>query len=173
MDKDDEIWKQFTSNIKPLSKAKQKTPSAPKEHTLKTERKSAPLIKESPSPQYKGAAEVASPLVVDGSSGLDGASLRRLKSGQIEIEATLDLHGFTLDHAYEVLVSFIQRAYERKQKHILVITGKGKENKGSIRSNISSWLNSPALRAKVIAARFAHIKHGGAGALYVVLKKKR
>lgn len=102
---------------------------------------------------------------------------RRLKN--ITIQAEIDLHGMTQKQAYEALLNFISRCYHQEKRVLLVITGKGKfrssenESVGILRQEVPRWLNQPPLRPMIIEYAEATQKHGGAGALYVFLRKQR
>jgi DNA-nicking Smr family endonuclease len=121
--------------------------------------------------------------------GVDGATAERLKRGKVEPDATLDLHGLTQAQAHGRLVSFVRRAHEHAYRCILVVTGKGaprpareeaagfampeRSNAGVLRLMVPRWLEEDALRALVVGVQGAHQRHGGAGAIYVYLRRKR
>lgn len=121
--------------------------------------------------------------------GMDGATAERLKRGKVEPDATLDLHGMTQAQAHGRLVSFVRRAHEHGFRCILVVTGKGapraardepaafvmpeRSNAGVLRVMVPRWLEEDALRSLVVGVQGAHQRHGGAGAIYVYLRRKR
>lgn len=88
-------------------------------------------------------------------------------------EARLDLHGLDQDRARAVLESFVLRAVDDGYRACLVITGKGSRGEGVLRRYVPEWLSAPPLRAVVAGVSEAARQHGGAGALYVALKRKR
>jgi DNA-nicking Smr family endonuclease len=92
-----------------------------------------------------------------------------LRRGRLEPESRLDLHGLTRDSAYRALLGFLLRGQAQGQKLVLVITGKG----GVLRSQLPLWLGQSDMRALVGGINQAHVKHGGAGAFYVLLKRHR
>jgi DNA-nicking Smr family endonuclease len=102
---------------------------------------------------------------------LDRRSAQRLKRGQTAIEARLDLHGMTQAEAHRALLAFIARARGDGLRAVLVITGKGGE--GVLRASVPRWLAEPRVRAMILAIEEAQPRHGGAGAKYVLLRKKR
>lgn len=112
-------------------------------------------------------------LAAGATAGLDKRSALRLKRGQYPIEAKLDLHGMTEGEAHGVLVSFLRAAYERERRCVLVVTGKGRGGEGILRRALPRWLNAPELRPLVLAFAQAQAKHGGAGAFYLLLKRRR
>jgi DNA-nicking Smr family endonuclease len=98
---------------------------------------------------------------------------RRLSLGREAIGGRLDLHGFTQDGARAALTEFILNAVARGERGVLVITGKGALSDGVLRRRTPEWLAEPPLRPVVAGISEAHRRHGGAGALYVALKRQR
>ena len=115
------------------------------------------------------------PLVAGRAAGLDKRTALRLKRGQLEIEATLDLHRHTQAEARAALDGFVAGNRARGLRCVLVITGKGRvsEDGGVLRAMVPRWLDQPPNRARIVAIAPAQPKHGGAGALYVLLRRKR
>src|SRR5579863_6684922 len=101
----------------------------------------------------------------------------QLSKGKKEIEARLDLHGMTQARAHRALSGFLHRAHGDGLTFVLVITGKGKvgaeSERGVLRRQVPEWLSHPELRALVVGFEEAHIGHGGAGALYVRIRRSR
>lgn len=113
---------------------------------------------------------------------MDHAAHRRMVRGKLKPEARIDLHGMTLGQAHPVLIRFIIDAYDDGKRLVLVITGKGKDRdegdpipirRGVLRHQVPGWLHAPPLGAMVLDIREAHQRHGGGGAYYVYLKKRR
>ena len=102
---------------------------------------------------------------------LSKKKIKDFNKGNIFIENKLDLHGFNLDEARNLLENFINQSIKNKNRVILVITGKGKEGEDTIKNNILSWLNSKDLRNKILAVNYASRKHGGTGAIYILFRK--
>jgi DNA-nicking Smr family endonuclease len=100
-----------------------------------------------------------------------------LSRGLAQPDFTLDLHGHNLATAYALLDSRLARAIADGARLLLLITGKpraaGSEKRGAIRSAVGDWLAASRHAADIAAVRNAHPRHGGAGALYIVLRKKR
>ena len=109
------------------------------------------------------------------SAGVDKRLAERLKRGQLAIESVLDLHGQTQDEAHRQLDAFLAAAAHAGRRCVLVITGKGawREAAGVLREMVPRWLNEAPNRARVLAIAHAQPRHGGAGALYVLLKRRR
>jgi DNA-nicking Smr family endonuclease len=103
--------------------------------------------------------------------GIDRRNAQRLKRGQMVIEARLDLHGLTQSEAHGALQRFVARSHDQGRRALLIITGKGHE--GVLRRAVPRWLDEPALRPLVLAREEAQPRHGGEGALYVLLRRRR
>jgi DNA-nicking Smr family endonuclease len=117
---------------------------------------------------------VAAPTPAAPGPGLDRRSAQRLKRGQMAIEARLDLHGMTQAEAHDALQRFIARAQEGGRRAVLIVTGKGgRDGAGVLRRAVPRWLAEAGCRARVLAVEEARPMHGGAGALYVLLRRKR
>lgn len=107
-------------------------------------------------------------------SGLDGKRAERLRRGQLPIEARIDLHGLTLDLAHAALGGFLVQARTRGHRCVLVITGKGGPGRESaLKRLVPRWLAEPPFGAMIADRAPAQPRHGGEGALYVYLRRKR
>src|SRR6185436_9447888 len=111
------------------------------------------------------------PPPLDTFAGLDRASAERLKRGRYPVEARLDLHGMTQAEAHRALNGFVAGSRALGRRVVLVITGHGRISGGVLKTAVPRWLNEPELRRHVLAASPARPQHGGAGALYVLLRK--
>lgn len=105
---------------------------------------------------------------------------RKLVRGVKAIDARIDLHGLTQHQAHDRLRGFLHQAQARSHKVVLVITGKGSgdaraymDERGVLRRMVPQWLSMPDMRAVVLGYEEAHANHGGAGALYVRIRKRR
>ena len=100
-----------------------------------------------------------------------------LSKGKKEIEARLDLHGMTQARAHRALTGFLHRAHGDGLTFVLIITGKGKigaeSERGVLRRQVPEWLSEPKFRMLVVGFEEAHVGHGGAGALYVRIRRSR
>jgi DNA-nicking Smr family endonuclease len=123
----------------------------------------------------------ASPRPLD-RGGLDGSWDRKLGQGVVSPDFTLDLHGHTLDSAHARLEHGITQATAQGARVLLLITGKPRpadeltargSRRGAIRAKVLDWLAAGSHASKIAAVRPAHPRHGGAGALYIVLKRGR
>lgn len=106
--------------------------------------------------------------------GLDKGTAGRLAKGMMAIDAVIDLHGLTQPVAHAALSRFIAGSADLGRRCVLVITGKGsREGAGILRAEVPRWLTEPALKGLILAFTPAQPKHGGGGALYVLLKRRR
>jgi DNA-nicking Smr family endonuclease len=106
---------------------------------------------------------------------LDEPTLDKLSKGRLPIEGRVDLHGMTQEEAYSLLYSFLHRAHAGGVRYVLVITGKGSSSGGDgvLRRSVPAWLSTPAFRHLVSSHDHAARHHGGAGALYIRLRRSR
>jgi DNA-nicking Smr family endonuclease len=106
--------------------------------------------------------------------GIDRRTLQRLKRGLVSIDARLDLHGMTQEEAHRHLTLFLAHHQRQGARCILVITGIGERTTGgTLRRMTPRWLAEPSNAARVIAYSPAQKRHGGEGALYVLLRRLR
>jgi DNA-nicking Smr family endonuclease len=161
--------------IKPLRKSSAKSlveskddqkPIAAHPQKLKPQVRAAPLPERAPTP-------VMPPL-----SAIDRRTRQKIARGRVEIDARLDLHGMKQSEARERLSAFLHRAQVRGKSLVLVITGKGTAapegaERGVLRRAVPLWLALPEFRALVIGFEEAAPAHGGAGALYVRIRRNR
>jgi DNA-nicking Smr family endonuclease len=104
---------------------------------------------------------------------LDRRTWLRLKRGRVDVEQRLDLHGQTQAQAHGRLQVFLAEAAAGGCRCVLIVTGKGLETGGTLRHMVPRWLNEEPNRARVVAFTPAQPRDGGAGALYVLLRRRR
>jgi DNA-nicking Smr family endonuclease len=112
--------------------------------------------------------------------GLDASWDRKLGKGIISPDFTLDLHGHSLDAAWSRLEHGLTLAHAQGARVVLVVTGRprpvdrgtGQSQRGVIRAKLLDWLAAGSHASKIAAVRGAHPRHGGAGAVYVVLRRR-
>jgi len=103
----------------------------------------------------------------------DLSGQRRIRRGQNDIDARLDLHGHTQDTAHRELMDFLLRQAALQARCVLVITGKGRLGTGILRARLFDWIADPSLRPVIAGYAAAHPRHGGAGATYIFLRPRR
>ena len=107
-------------------------------------------------------------------SKINSRMLKSIKKGNYKIDKTLDLHGYSREQAYNELINFLNNACKQKYRMVLIITGKGSHSPGKqaiLKNSIMDWLKIYSLNGKFLYINYAHPKHGGDGAVYVILKK--
>lgn len=143
--------------------------------------KAAALLSEPEPPPPPGEpAKVAEPplRVVTPDTGrqhaFDQPTRRKLARGRLPVEAKIDLHGLTQSEAHGFLLSFLHAAHGRGLRYVLVVTGKGASfgSDGVLRRAVPTWLATPSFRVIVAGYDEAARNHGGAGALYVRLRRQ-
>ena len=108
--------------------------------------------------------------------GLDPRLVRRLREGEFSYQSHLDLHGMTAPEARVAVDHFLTRAYERGHRCVLIIHGRGLNSHGQnpvLKTQLSSWLSHGAHARLVLAFTSSRVCDGGAGALYVLLRRER
>jgi DNA-nicking Smr family endonuclease len=107
--------------------------------------------------------------------GIDRRTAERLRKGEMAIERRIDLHGMTQDHAHATLDRFIATAWGDGKRMLLVITGKGSIGSGGgiLRRSVPRWLAAGDHAVRVLRIETAQPRHGGDGALYVLLRRQR
>lgn len=153
-----ELWRRAMAEAEPLPE----TPATTAARALETAIRRAPQAQHTPT-----ALDPQRPI------GLDRRSWLRLKRGQVTIEETVDLHGLTQEQAHQRLTLFLAEAQRDGLRCVLVVTGKGLLHGGVLRHMVPRWLNEGANRPRVLAFAPAQPKHGGAGALYLLIRRKR
>jgi|SRR3954468_11103225 len=176
-DDDEALWHTVTRSIMPLKRRRVRRSEpeslrASAKLQLKQPIKLTPKSSTSPRVLAAPAPKAPPPLMP-----IDRRLKQRLARGQIDIDGRIDLHGRTLNEAHAALLRFLHRAQGEGARTVLVITGKGgpdpERGRGVLRRQVPLWLTLPDLRAYVLAVEEAHIAHGGAGALYVRLRRGR
>jgi DNA-nicking Smr family endonuclease len=108
---------------------------------------------------------------------IDRRARQKLARGHMPIEAAIDLHGMRQQEAHHALHGFLSRAQRDGAKIVLVVTGKGESHPaegletGVLRRSVPLWLRAPEWRSLVVGFEEASRPHGGAGALYVRLRR--
>lgn len=125
------------------------------------------LPREQPATQHRSALAP----IAQAPSAPDRGAEKRIRRGRVEIEATLDLHGHTQATGRAAVARFLQEARARDYGAVIVVTGIGSGGAGVLRRQLPEWLNEPETRPLIAGYARAHRRHGGAGALYVFLKR--
>ncbi len=169
-----DLWRRATEDTAPL-RGRSRPPIDRGDRPPVKIKRSAPEIKPPPVETERRAIDLPS-LKHDRMPGLDKRSVARLRRGQYEIDGRADLHGMTQQEAHRRLDGFIAGAHAAGDRCVLVITGKGLRPDGStgiLRQMVPRWLNESPNRSRILAFTHAQPKHGGQGALYVLLRRRR
>lgn len=107
--------------------------------------------------------------------GIDRAHLDRLKRGRVPVEREIDLHGLRQDEAGREVRVELREAFEMAERCVLIIHGRGAhaETGPVLKEALLGWLCEPPLDRLVMAFASAAPEHGGTGATYVLLRRKR
>lgn len=179
-----EVWARVARTVTPLEKRKPipVVPTAPAERSgissppIPTSKK----VKGRVPPPLPPKPQLARPKG-ETQLHLDGSWEKRIAKGTLVPDFSLDLHGSTLDSAYHRLMHGLGQAKAMGARVVLVVTGKPRpvdamdrgERRGAIRAKINDWLAASEHASDIVAIRGAHRRHGGQGAIYVVLKRRR
>jgi DNA-nicking Smr family endonuclease len=163
------LWSMVIDTVEPRpGRAAPKPPAEPPKPAAASGR---------PAPAKLAVASIPRPLQRArpeiGLAGIEPNRARRIALGREAFGGRLDLHGYGQDAAKATLERFVLRAHDDGARAVLVITGKGLGGDGILRRRVPEWLASPPLRSVVAGVSEAQARHGGHGALYVALKKRR
>ena len=139
--------------------------------SLKKSTKKEKIIKDIKINKSKKRSRKLNDLKLGQGVAISKKNYRNLSKGNVNIDDKLDLHGYRELEANNLLEEFINNSFENGKRLLLVITGKGQKGEGVIKKNIINWLNAKNIRNKILAVNHASNKHGGSGALYILLRK--
>lgn len=176
-------WAHLAASVKPLPGNKRPSPPAKREGEQPKvgggTAAAAPSAKPKPAPKPRRTPPAPPPPpAIPGA--LDSHWERRMKGGRLDPDLTLDLHGHTLDTAYDRIMAGLDQARMMDARVVLVIAGRERlvdpadrmERRGAIRAKLLDWLAASRHAGTIAAVRRAHIRHGGEGALYLILKRR-
>jgi DNA-nicking Smr family endonuclease len=178
MVKDLDLFRAAMADVVPLKgrRRARRSPVRPKTKPLSTEPPSTASPRGS-SPSSRRAARAASS--PDDDFSFDRDVDRALSRGRRSPEATLDLHGMTLAAAERAVARFLEEAVALDLRVVLIVTGKGLRQEGGrvlgglIRAEFPGWLRRPENWGRVRGMKSAHPRHGGPGAFYILLRRRR
>jgi DNA-nicking Smr family endonuclease len=166
------LWSEVIRSVSPLRR--QPLPADPELPTAPGKTKLKPKPSRASPRSAPPAARPTAPF-----EQFDRRLKQRLARGTEAIDARVDLHGKTQGEAYAALLSFLRRAQSDGVKFVLVITGKGGSagedgsERGVLKRQVPQWLRLPEFRRYVLGFEDAHHRHGGAGALYLRIRRQR
>lgn len=179
------LWRKVAETVTPLHPPVRR-PAAPPASAMVAEPPPPPPRKirgrvPPPRPLAPPPAVPPRPLQAAG-QGLDASWDRKLARGAIAPDATIDLHGMNLDTAHGRLLASLSQALAIGARVILLVTGKPRptadhdlrgERRGAIRAKLLDWLAASPYADRIAAVRPAQPRHGGAGAVYIILRRPR
>ena len=164
-----ELWARVAATIRPLSRDRPE----PKALEKRAEVPGPPKLPQRGLSPAQPAAAKAVPIA---SATLDGSWDKKLRSGSVEPDRVLDLHGMNLDRAWTAIDRVLEQAIARGERVILLITGHHRPGdppvqRGKIRAAVYDWLAHSRHAGSIAAVRGAHRRHGGGGSLYLNLRR--
>lgn len=154
------LWHKLTESIKPLKgRSKKVIAETPDPSSVEV----APLLAQPARPKAP-----LKTLSAQHTEDIDASTLQKFRAGKMPIAGRIDLHGMTQAEAHSAIARFIQFSYHNGRRCVLIVTGRS----GVLRQETPRWLNEENLRTHIIALAPAKA-HGGDGALYVLLKRRR
>jgi len=167
---DAQLWRRVAQSVTRLSKRRASPVFPPPAAAVIAPQAEVPRRTASAVPRPVGPPARPPPELRAGAApGVDRATHDRLKRGQLPIEAKLDLHGYDREQAHRALNLFVEASADQGRRCLLLVTGKS----GVLRAEAPRWLNETPNRTRLIAFTAAQPRHGGAGALYLLLKRRR
>jgi DNA-nicking Smr family endonuclease len=180
-----ELWQTVAQSARPMHRAPLILPEPPSPepsvlHPARPRLSPFTLGEKVPSAERRDLVPTLGQLLGRAPLQMDAKTHARMTRGKLAPEARIDLHGMTLAEAHPELIRFILGAQAQGLRLVLVITGKGKasldtgpipQRTGALRHQVPHWLRLPPLGASVLQVTEAHLKHGGAGAYYVYLRR--
>lgn len=187
---DHKLWDFVTASVKPLSVkpliTKPNKISGPDKTRKPGESRSSDRIQQKETSRLEALLPVFGMKPADTpkqqdfvQGGIDRRTADRLRRGAMAIEARLDLHGLHQGEAQAALTRFLLGAYDSGHRCVLVITGKGSRSLlsdtegGVLRRTLPVWLGMSPLASIVLLHSTARAKDGGAGAFYILLRRRR
>lgn len=172
------LWRRVTADVRPAAPRLQD--NSPVAIAPKSPAKSAPPVRVKATAPARPAALAKQTGVT--STTLDATWDRKLRGGQVEPDRVVDLHGLTSDAAHRRAINAVSQAVRDGDRIVVLITGRPPREdssrldmplRGIIRASIADWLAASPVSRQIAAVRAAHPRHGGAGAIYVVLRRQK
>lgn len=176
------LWARVAGTVKPYGL---RNPPPPGEVAVRrpdgggAARRNAGPIRIPPPPPPRGGPSAPKGEELPGRT-LDANWDRKLARGVVHPDFTIDLHGASLDAAHSRLDHGLTLALAQGARVVLLITGRPRpadgeagrgDRRGAIRAKFLDWLAAGSHSSRIAAIRPAHPRHGGAGAVYLVLRK--
>ena len=166
------LWAKVTETIRPLSRdplpkaAVESQPTPPSPPPIARQPKGPPPRPPILPPPARSAI----------ANTLDSSWDRKLKSGTVQPDRVVDLHGHGLEGAWQAIDRALEAAVVNRERVLLLVTGHARPGdppvqRGRIRAAVHDWLAASRHQGRIAAVRGAHRRHGGGGSLYVILRR--
>jgi len=183
-DEERALWSGFARSVTPLRRARRSAEPTAAAANTSSRPQHAPEKSAAASRPAAAPPDLATAAKSTGPARLDRRFKQRIARGREPIDARIDLHGMTQRQAHAALLRFLRRARADGSRTVLVVTGKGSRRalphdsaqpneQGVLRHYVPLWLASPEFRLLIVGFDVANVGHGGAGALYVRLRREK
>lgn len=178
---DADLWQRVARSAKPLTKGKNRAVRMPEPPAPDNDPPGRASDKIARKPHAPRPVPPPTPPKAPSLGTIDKREIRGLAGGRVSVDARIDLHGARQLEAHRMLKAFLARAQERGHRYVLVITGKGGARsddphalgRGVLNREVPRWLSEPEFRPWVVSFTPAHRRHGGEGALYVRIRRRK
>ncbi len=172
---DDDVFSQAMQGVKPLEgKGREVVPDKTRQGARYTETdNSLDILNRLVNGDIEFDIEYSDEYIQGHVQGINSKTFRKLKTGNLSIQAHLDLHGLNILQARIRLLNFMREQYINSKKCLLLIPGRGRNSPlgmSVLRNEVQIWLTREPLKRIVLAFCSAQPRHGGTGALYVLLR---
>ncbi|MBK8629772.1 MAG: Smr/MutS family protein [Sphingomonadales bacterium] len=175
------LWRKVADSVTPMKG--RRLPALPALPIRTDPAEALPLSFAPAKPNGAGKANVKPPLAPPRphANTLDGGWDKRLAKGSVAPDRTIDLHGHNLHGAHALLDHALGEAIRQGARLVLLITGRpARDNprlppttRGVIRASVVDWIAAGPWGSHIAAIRAAHPRHGGSGALYLVVRRAK
>lgn len=172
------LWGRVIATVRPMVAASSAVHPVPVKAEAPKKSLAKPATGNKPQPARAAAAPAPAPAKPMAANTLDSSWDRRILKGSLIPDISVDLHENSLSGAYARLDIALEQAIHQRLRVILLVTGKPRTHdrasghgRGAIAAIVRDWLAASRHAASIAAVRQAHPRHGGAGALYIVLKR--
>jgi len=177
---DDELWQMATDGAAPLEDRKERIRPGPQPQAMVPAQLDPEIAAyEELRALVRGDApfDIAdSDEFIEGSvHGLDPRVVRRLRKGEFAVQGHVDLHGMTREEAKAALEAYVFQARHSGKRCVLVVHGRGLHSKDQVpvlKEALKRWMSTDRFARHVLAFSTARPHDGGAGAVYVLLKRQ-
>lgn len=169
------LWQALARTVRPLKRAAPAIPPPPREEASPSTPEPKRPRGRVPPPRRADPPAPPVPVPV-----LDSTWEKKIRGGRLVPDLSIDLHGLNLAAAHLRLERVLAGAIAHDMRVLLIVTGKPRANRplpgesgkrGAIRAEIADWLARSAHASRIASVRNAHLRHGGDGALYIILRR--